>query len=83
MNSSLKLLSLLSAAAVPAILAGELAGLQLPTAVTAGNAFELFVLSAVAMIAFADYSRTPTTHPRGVTLPLTATGNKAAHPLAA
>ena len=82
MKTSLKALTLFSAACIPSAFAVELAGVSLPAGFDPLAAFSAFVTSLVMLVAFTDYAR-----PRR---PLTASSvmqraplAKATHPLAA
>ena len=57
MKTSLTVLSLVFAAAVPSSFAAEFAGVQLPAALEPSTAFGAFFVTAMALIAFADYGR--------------------------
>jgi hypothetical protein len=82
MKTFLTLLSFVSALAVPGALAIEVAGFSLPTAIDPTHAFAGFVVSLVALMAFADYAKTATRRVRSTAM-ATARTAKAAHPLAA
>ena len=81
MKTTLKVLSLFTAACIPSAFAAGLAGLNLPWGLDPLTAFSAFVASAVASLAASDYAR-----PHGrLVVPAHSTRPvvKAAHPLAA
>lgn len=80
MKTSLEVLSLFLAAAVPSSLAVEFVGFNLPAALDATTVFGAFVVSLIALTALADYSRS--FKPLLATAPRRAS-RKAVHPLAA
>lgn len=88
MKTSLKVLSLFTAALLPGSVAAEFAGVPVPTGLDPTSAFVAFVVTLVALTAFADYSRVaqplPVSPPdsRGRTS-AGGVGEKSAHPLAA
>ena len=79
MKTIFKLLPALLAAALPAAMATELAGISLPTAVDCPTLFSAFVVSVVMLTAVSDYSRSR----RKVVVPAPASVEKSPHPLAA
>ncbi len=81
MKTSLTFASLFLAASVPSALAVELIGVDLPAGIDATAAFGAFVVSLVALIAFADYTRAAA--PLSVKFATRSVATKAAHPLAA
>ena len=62
MNTTLKFLALSLAAAVPAALAAETAGLALPSAFDVTTLVGAFAVTLVLLTAFADYARTARRH---------------------
>jgi hypothetical protein len=88
MKTLLTILSLLSAGSLPSAIAAELAGAHLPAGMNSMTAFGAFIISLVALTAFADYAR-PAPAPISAVGPCPAQSaigggpKKSAHPLAA
>ena len=87
-TSSLKVLSLFTAALLPGTIAAEFAGFPVPAGMDSMSAFAAFVVTLVIMIAFADYSRVaggplPAPTKSSGRIALSVAREKSAHPLAA
>lgn len=78
MKTSLQFIALFTTLSVPAALALEFAGVNLPAAADLGTAFGLFIVSLVALTVATDYARA--SQPR---LVAALTETKATNPLAA
>ena len=79
MKTTLKVLALFLAAALPSSFAAELAGAHLPAALDAGNVFLAFVSTLVVLTMLSEYSPAP----RLTRTAVAAALPQAEHPLAA
>ena len=82
MKTSLKALTLFSAACIPGAFAVELAGVSLPAGLDPLGAFSAFVASVVTLVVFTDYRR-PRRRLMESAMMHRAHLAKATHPLAA
>lgn len=82
MKTSLKLLALFAAIALPGAFAAEFAGVSLPSSIDPLHAFSAFVVVLSVLTLFADYA-TPDNVARRRPAVARANAKKSNHPLAA